>query len=186
MNVYDFDGTLYRGDSTFDFLLYSVRMHPSLLRFLPCQTWALGLFFLKRIHKTAMKEQIYRIFASYDAESLLAGFWDTHRRKLFPWYAQQQKDSDVVISASPEFLLMPICKQLGIRHLLASRVNIRTGEYEGANCSGVEKVVRFREAFGVARCQEFYSDSRSDQPMADIAENAFLVTNGIIRSWEKK
>ena len=35
MNIYDFDGTLYDGDSTFDFILYSLKKHPSLLRFLP-------------------------------------------------------------------------------------------------------------------------------------------------------
>ena len=43
MNIYDFDGTLYHGDSTMDFLKYSFKKHPSLLRFLP----AMGLAALR-------------------------------------------------------------------------------------------------------------------------------------------
>ena len=31
MNVYDFDGTIYDGDSTVDFLIYMYRKHPGLM-----------------------------------------------------------------------------------------------------------------------------------------------------------
>ena len=71
MNIYDFDGTLYDGDSTFDFILYSLKKHPSLLRFLPSQGWAFALYAAKRISKTAMKERFYRMLTGYDAEALL-------------------------------------------------------------------------------------------------------------------
>ena len=37
IDVYDFDGTIYDGDSTVDFWLYCLRRKPSLLRFLPHQ-----------------------------------------------------------------------------------------------------------------------------------------------------
>ena len=65
MNIYDFDGTLYHGDSTMDFLKYSFKKHPSLLRFLP----AMGLAALRHygfhsIDKTAMKH-----YASWNAIS---------------------------------------------------------------------------------------------------------------------
>ena len=29
MNIYDFDGTLYAGDSTMDFLKFSLKKHPA-------------------------------------------------------------------------------------------------------------------------------------------------------------
>ena len=35
MNVYDFDKTIYRRDSSTDFILYLFRRRPALLRFLP-------------------------------------------------------------------------------------------------------------------------------------------------------
>ena len=49
MNIYDFDGTLYDGDSTFDFIVFSLKKHPALVRFLPVQGWAAALYVLKKI-----------------------------------------------------------------------------------------------------------------------------------------
>ena len=71
MNIYDFDGTLYDGDSTFDFLRYSIKKHPSLVRFLPGIGWAGLMYFAKKLEKTQAKERFYRIFTGYDAEALL-------------------------------------------------------------------------------------------------------------------
>ena len=176
MNIYDFDGTLYAGDSTVDFLLFSLRKHPGLLRFLPLQSIAFFKYYvLKATDKTAMKEQFYRVFSGYDPEALLEEFWDTHQHKIFPWYAGQQEPEDIIISASPEFLLKPICARLGIRHLIASRVDSRTGRYQGKNCHGAEKVRRLRETYPDVEIAAFYSDSRSDSPLAELAEHAYLV-----------
>ena len=185
MNIYDFDKTLYGSDSTMDFLLYSFRKHPALVRFLPGMGLAWTEYALKRITKTAMKQRFYRIFTGYDAEGLLEEFWDTHQHKIFPWYPGQQEETDIVISASPEFLLKPICQRLGIRHLIASRVDPRTGKYTGENCWGPEKPIRLKDEMGITHCDKFFSDSYSDQPLADIADEAFLIVDGKICPWGK-
>ena len=186
MNIYDFDGTLYDGDSTMDFVCFALKKHPALLRYLPVQGLAfVRHYVLKQIDKTAMKQQFYRFFNGFDAEALLEEFWDKHQQKVFPWYpGGQQQEDDIVISASPEFLLRPICKRLGIRHLIASRVDSRTGAYTGLNCWGPEKVVRLQAELGITHCDRFYSDSHSDQPLADIADEAFLIKKGSICPWE--
>ena len=184
MNIYDFDGTLYSGDSTVDFLKYSFKKHPALIRFLPAMGLAaLKHYGFKSIDKTAMKETFYRMFSGYDAEGLLEEFWDKHQHKVFPWYPGQQEETDIIISASPEFLLRPICARLGIRHLMASRVDPKTGKYEGLNCWGPEKVIRLKDQMGITHCDKFFSDSHSDQPLADIADEAFLVEKGKIVPW---
>lgn len=184
MNIYDFDGTLYDGDSTFDFLKYSIQKHPSLLRFLPGIGWAGTLYFLKRLEKTQAKERFYRMFTGYDAQGLLEEFWDKHQHKIFNWYPGQQEETDIVISASPEFLLEPICARLGIKHLMASRVDPKTGKYTGLNCWGPEKVVRLKEQMGITHCDKFFSDSYSDTPLAEIADEAFLIKKSKICPWE--
>ena len=46
---------------------------------------------------------------------------------------------DVIISASPEILLTEICRRLGIKYLIASKVEKITGKYYGENCYGKEK-----------------------------------------------
>lgn len=183
MNVYDFDGTIYHGDSTVDFYFYALRHSPSLVRYLPKQLWAFGMYGLKRMEKTRMKEIFYTFLQGIDAQALVERFWDSHQEKIYSWYPEQQEQTDVVISASPEFLLEPICARLGIRHLMASRVDAKTGSYTGVNCWGPEKVLRFRERFPEGEIENFYSDSHSDQPLADLAERAWLVVKGKIVDW---
>ena len=56
MNVYDFDETIYSGDSTRDFYFYSIKKNPSLLRFLPKQGWAFLKYMFGIINKTKFKE----------------------------------------------------------------------------------------------------------------------------------
>ena len=184
MNIYDFDGTLYDGDSTFDFLKYSIKKYPKLIRFLPGIGWAGTLYFLKRLEKTNAKERFYRIFTGYDAEGLLEEFWDAHQHKIYHWYPGQQEETDIVISASPEFLLKPICARLGIKTLMASRVDPRTGKYTGLNCWGDEKVRRLEEQTGITSCDKFFSDSYSDTPLANITTEAFLIKKGEILPWK--
>ena len=107
-----------------------------------------------------------------------------HRAKIKKFYLNQQKDDDVIISASPEFLLEPICQSLGIRFLMASRVDKNTGVYDGENCHGKEKVRRFCEIFPNGKIGEFYSDSYSDTPLAEIAEKAFIVKGETLEDWK--
>ena len=103
MNIYDFDGTLYSGDSTVDFLKYSFRKHPGLIRFLPAMgIAALRHYGFKSIDKTAMKQVFYSMFTAYDAEALLEEFWDLHEQNLFPWY--QASSRKRMTSSSPPLL----------------------------------------------------------------------------------
>ena len=185
MNAFDFDGTIYSGDSTMDFCKYCYKKHPKLFLYLPMQGCAFLGYALKIIPKTRMKEIFYRFFKSIDAQAMLEDFWAIHKKNIFPWYPAQQQEDDIVISASPEFLLEPICKQLGIRTLMASRVNPKNGDYDGLNCHGEEKVRRLKEQTGVTHLDKFYSDSQADLPLAKIADEAYLIDKkGQIHHWK--
>ena len=164
MNVYDFDDTIFRGDSTRAFWAYCLKRAPGLARFLPRQCAA------------AVRVP--------DADAWAEDFWRTHERRFRPWYLAQKQPDDLVVSASPEFLLAPACRRLGIRPPIASRVDARTGRYTGLNCKGAEKVSRFREQYPDAEIGQFYSDSRSDAPLAHLARRAFLVRGDSYTSWE--
>lgn len=183
MNVYDFDGTIYQGDSTVDFTRFVFRKKPGTVRYIPRQIKGFVLYGLKKIEKTQMKQQFFTFLQNIDAPSMVNAFWKEHAQQIFPWYLDQRKDDDVIISASPFFLLQPICMQLGIRHLIASEVDARTGVFVRPNCHGTEKVIRFRELFPEEQIDEFYSDTFSDAPMAGLARKAFLVRNGRITDW---
>lgn len=184
MNVYDFDKTIYKGDSTRDFYFYTLRKKPSVLKYLPMQAFYFVKFISGRITKTQFKEKFYMFFdVIEDIDAFVDSFWNSHKKNIKSWYYEKHKDSDYIISASPEFLLKPICQYLKVTNLIASKVDKYTGKYDGLNCYGEEKVKRLRLITN-ERIEEFYSDSRSDTPLAEIAGKAFIVKGAKIDGWE--
>lgn len=187
MNVYDFDKTIYRGDSTLDFFRYCLKRKPGLLRYVPAQAWFFVIYSLGLIDKTRFKEGFYLFLRGIpDMDAFVADFWEKQRSGILDWYLQRQQPTDLVISASPQFLLAPICADLGIRHLIASKVDPRTGAYSGKNCYGPEKVSRLQKEFPNQKIDRFYSDSHSDAPLAELAEEAFLVAKGKPLPWPQQ
>ena len=185
MNAYDFDKTIFDGDSTAKFYLFSLKRHKRILLLAPSLLGAaLRFYLLKRGTKTQFKEVMYRFLRYCDNEKDVAEFWQKNAVGIKRFYLAQQQKDDVIISASPVFLLQPICRQLGIRYLIASEVDPVTGRYSGENCHGEEKVRRFREQFGNAEIDAFYSDSHSDDPMAKIAKRAYLVKDEQLSAWQ--
>ena len=187
MNVYDFDKTIYDGDSTVDFWKWCLKRYPKTRRDLLAQgLWGIG-FGLKLIPKTRFKENFYRFLARLpDTEAAVEIFWKEHKCKIKKWYLETKRPDDVIISASPEFLLTPICSELGVERMMASRVDPATGVYNGTNCHGEEKVRRYRAKFGPAQIHEFYSDSYSDTPLAKLAFDPILVKGNEFEPWSEK
>lgn len=177
MNVFDFDGTIYDGDSSIDFWLFSLQRRPSLMRYFPGQISGAFLYKIGKITKEEFKSRFFSFIAGIsDADLLVRIFWDKNERKVKGWYKKIRRNDDCIISASPHFLLSEICDRLAIRNLIATHVDMRTGRLLGKNCHGKQKREAFRERFGNTEIGEFYSDSLSDKPMADLAKKAFFVT----------
>ena len=181
MNVYDFDKTIYPVDSTAQFYLWCLRSFPGTWRTLPCTAWAFFCMGLKLKPKTACKEIFYRFLRHVPADAPEI-FWREHIKDIQSWYLAQKREDDLIISASPEFLLRPVAEALGFA-LMASPVEQATGRYLGENCHGQEKVRRYREKYGDAPVEGFWSDSRSDTPMARLAAQAWLVRKTEIVPW---
>lgn len=186
LNVYDFDGTIYDGDSSVDFYIFALKNKPSIIRYFPKQVYGFLLYKLNKIDKTVFKEYFFSFLHSIDAEKEIGVFWQSHKSNIKEWYINQQKADDIIISASPYFLLEPICSIIGISKVLASNVDIKSGKFYGKNCKGIEKVKRLNEEYSVFQIDNFYSDSLSDQPLADISKNAFFVKKDKIKSWTRR
>ncbi len=184
MNIYDFDGTIYHGDSTVDFYKYCIRKRPKVLLYLP-ETIFYGIgFILKIIKKVTFKEHFYHFLKVIDTEKMVDDFWKEHIKNIYPWYYEKHQDTDIFISASPDFLLRPLLLKLGVTKLIASKVDPKDGTYDGENCWGEEKVRRLYAEYKITECDEFYSDSYSDTPLANIAKKAYHITkDGDIIDW---
>ena len=184
MNVYDFDNTILRGDSSARFFAWCLTHYPRMWRDLPGQALNGLLFALHVRPKQTFKQRMFHYFTLVDMDRALDAFWRANLPRVKAWYLEKHRDDDVVISASPEFLIRPACAALGIRTVMGSPVDRATGRYSGANCHGPEKVRRFRAAFPDAVIDDFYSDSHSDDPLAHIARRAWLVRGDRLLPWE--
>ena len=180
MNVYDFDGTIYHGDSSRDFYLFCLGRHPRLLRCLPRQGWAfvrLKLFGLPWNDAQAAYFCFLRYLPNVDAE--VAAFWQARRARVKDWYWAQRREDDVIVSAGPAFLL----EGLGLGRVIATDVDPRTGALRGDSCYGAEKVARFARAYPGVAPEGFWSDHPSDEPMARLARQAWLVRGQHVAPW---
>ena len=186
MNAYDFDHCIYAGDCTIDFYRFCLKQKPVILKYLPRQIWGLVLYAFAFIQKTAFKERFFTFLQGLeDRDALITAFWATHKEKIYGWYRELQNENDLIISASPEFLLKPVCDLLGVKHLIASRVDPQTGCFSGENNYGAEKPRRLMADMGLDAVDSFYSDSLSDSPMAQIAKTSFMVRHGVLTPWSE-
>lgn len=188
MNVFDFDRTIFYPDSSAEFIRYCLRRYP---RYFRGNIGGIALSALnyaaQREDATPMKEQLFA-FLSFvpEPEALAEEFWSANTGGIAQWYLDIHKEDDLVISASPEFLLRPVADRLGF-DIIATPMNPASGQIAGLNCRGEEKVRRFREKYPDGEIDDFYSDSYSDAPLASLAKRAFIVKKGkIITDWTNK
>jgi phosphoserine phosphatase len=184
MNVYDFDHTVYRGDSSLDFFLFVLCRKPYLAVLAPLQLCGVLLYFFHRVSKETMKEYFFSFIRFIPLETMIERFWNRNSRKINQWYMRQRRDSDVIISASPEFLLEPVVREHLRCALIGSKIDPKTDKYTGKNCHGEEKARRFRVAYDNEKIDNFFSDSYVDMPLMRIAECTFLVKNNKIKKVE--
>ena len=177
INAYDFDGTIYDGDSSVDFFLYCLKRKPSIIIMAPIQLWGALLYVLKIKNKDYMKERIFSFLKRLNnVDQYVDDFWKQNDKKIKKWYLDQKDKSDVIISASPEFLLKPMEKKLKVDRVIGTKTNKKTGKFESKNCHDYEKIKRYEELYKKNTIKRFYSDSiKADYAMLEYAKEAYLV-----------
>lgn len=186
MNVYDFDKTIYDGDSTLDFYFFALKSKHSIIKYLPFQIYGFLKYIFGKSTKLEFKERFYSFLQGIDnIDEQIEKFWDKQEFKIKKWYLRNKKNSDLIISASPRFLLEPICNRMKVDFLIASKVNKYTGTCEGENCYGKEKVIQLNKQFANIEIVEFYSDSLTDEPISKLAQRSYIVSGQEIIEWEK-
>jgi phosphoserine phosphatase len=186
IDVYDFDGTIYDGDSTFDFIRFCLRRHPKMLLSMPRIAWAGLRMACKRIGLTQFKSELFGVMTHYMClEAEAERFWQSEKTqaKLGAWFKTTPRDLPIVIaSASPEFELCHAAKILGVSNLIGTRADGATGQLIGKNCKGAEKISRIRQMMGEYTVRAMYTDdAKADGPLLEIAEEKYIVTHGQVK-----
>ena len=177
MNIYDFDNTIYDGNTNIDLILYSFVRHPfklskSLIITVPL---FIGYKFKKVSFKRLKENMLSFLFKIDNLDEYLDLFAEKHMKKIKKWYLDNQKDNDTVMSASYEIWISKFCKKLNIKNVISTKTD-DNGKIIGNNCKGEEKVIRFRKEFPNEIVNNAYSDSiKEDKSMLSIAKKAYLV-----------
>lgn len=177
VDLFDFDKTVYRGDCSFDFYIYCLRYRPQIARFLPVQLWHWALYWLGAEDRVSVRSTFFHFLKEVDnVERHTQKFWQKNRHKItFPHSDQRHDIARIIISASPEFLLSPLAKEIDAKLIIATQVDMRSGKLTSSYCYGHEKVVRFLAEARDATVRAAYSDSLSDLPMLQLADKAYIV-----------
>lgn len=174
MNVYDFDETIFTGDSEdrfFDFMFSKKGF----------RHYKINFKFYDLLHKahiitkTKSREHQYVFLKDIDdLDATLTAYWDEVQKYMKPWYNDVKQDDDIIASGTPRFLLEPIMKRLGLTNLVATEMDPHTGKIDGDFAVGEFKIVNFKAQFGTDCIDKFYSDAYSDRYVAEYAKEAYV------------
>lgn len=187
--LYDFDGTIYDGDSGVDIFFYAIRKYPKILRRIPGMLFYCLKYLLKLCSKEEAKSKIFSFVQDIpDIDQFVLDFWKGHEKKLKKfWTEKESHKKDVIISASARFWLEWVADKYEVHDLFASEIDKRTGELKVKNCHGKQKVKLFYEKYPKAIIQEMYTDSVHDLPLIEEAKEGFLVKkNKIYKYYDYK
>lgn len=186
--AFDFDGTLTVRDSYTAFLrrragapgyaFAGLRLAPALLAYPVTRDRgalkaAATRVFLRGVRLDALAAETER-FAAETADTLL------RPDAVACWEGWAGKARRVIVTASPEIIVLPFATRLGADTLIGTRLAVDedarvTGGFEGANCRGAEKVARLKAAFGEeVRVLAAYGDTTGDREMLAFAETGHM------------
>jgi len=177
MNVYDFDGTIYPTDCTIDFCFWCMKRHPKLwFTFFPKAIKNLILRKTGKMTEATMQREFFGYLTLIDDfDEQIERYWDKNEKRIASWYLAQKQPDDLIISASPNCVIDPIAKRLGVRYM-ATDFDREYGVFLNKMKYAKEKA-RYIIDQGFPMIENFYSDSLADTPLALLAEKAHLVTH---------
>ena len=179
VNVYDFDNTIYNGETLVDFILYYVKRDVKIWKYIP----KLIVISIKDAFHLFTVQEAIEAYASFlegyyvnmgDLSESVVDFWNRNEKKIKPWYEEVRKESDIVVSGTTDFILDEIMKRMNIKNHVGSSIDKNTGKFTRL-CFLENKVKVFNELYPNAHIENFYTDSMNDKPMMEIADHVYLV-----------
>ena len=187
--LFDFDGTLYPKDSFTGFIFYTLSKRHIVKKGLKILPW-IQAYYLKLCPAHAMRARLF--------QSMFKGIAADFVQNLAQEYAlqltqnldqnllqqlrlhQQNGDRVVLVSASVDLYLVPICKALNIE-LICTTTEIKngllTGHYSSEDCSCEQKKLRILQQYNLEDYQYIYAygNSEEDLDMLSLADHPYMM-----------
>lgn len=186
--VFDFDGTLYDGDSFIDFAIFAngkSKFMYSFLKSLPAiLMWKLGL----KTNEYAKQKLFTSLFKGIQYQHFLKiceDFFERLSNKIKPNVLEilnrhvKEGRKIYIITASPKEWILPWANKFNISDVISTGLEIKddviTGNFSTPNCYGHEKARRFlqiqpdREKYILWA----YGDSKGDKQILQLSDYSF-------------
>ena len=197
LSVYDFDKTIYNGETLNDFYRFYLIKKPWKIYTVIFQLWYFLLYVLKIINLEKLKENFLRFLNGENTgelKKLIREFWEKKESKINLWVKDEilknKKETEILvaISASPTFLIIDRLKLMGFDVVIGTDFLFESTKFHShitsKNCKNYEKVKRMNKWAEDNNIQydivNFYSDSIADKPLFDLAENKYWIKKGIL------
>jgi phosphoserine phosphatase len=183
MKAFDFDNTIYRGESSIDLAVYMIRNNRKIILYLPMIFTNLVKYKLCMIGRKEM-ETILNDFCQAvmedkdDIPGIIERFWQTHAHKVNKGILKLIGPEDIIITAGPDILINGIRDSLHTDHIISSEVDLNSGRFTYLNFKD-NKVRRYKELYGDTPIDVFYTDSYNDRALMEISNQVFLVKKGV-------
>ena len=186
MNVYDFDNTLYKGESSYDFFFFCLKRKPKMIKYIPVVLKHIYNYKKLKIDFEQLINSFNEIFnkifkTEQELNELSIKFWDKNIYKLKDLVNNLTTD-DIIITGSPDFLMNIIKDKLNVKEIISTKINNRKIEFL---CLGENKVKIFKELYPNKKINNFYTDSMNDLPLMKLSNNVYLVKGNKIEKMTK-
>ena len=179
IKVFDFDNTIYQGESTIDFFLYIISKKKNYIKYLPLTIYTYILYKTKRlpldyVKKIANKYTHEIVNNKNEIKELVQEFWINNSNKLKPKFLNMIDEEDIIITASPNILIDGIKDKLKTKNIICSQINLETGNLDFL-CLKENKSIAFQKYYKDKEIDELYTDSMNDTPLINISKKSYLV-----------
>jgi phosphoserine phosphatase len=179
MKVFDFDNTIYDGETMVDFFYFIIEKKEELKKYKGIVDKLLKLYEHNMLPISLIKRVINKHrnefgFSTKNIDKYIEEFWKLHEHKIRKDMLSKISKDDVIMTASLNVLIDPIKKKLKTKNVYTSIVNIETKEVEFM-CYKENKVTKFREIYKDEMIDELYTDSYADKPLMNISKKVFLI-----------
>ena len=199
LSVYDFDKTIYNGETLNDFYRFYLIKKPWKIYTVIFQLWYFLLYVLKIINLEKLKENFLRFLNGENTgelKKLIREFWKKKESKINLWVKDEilknKKETEILvaISASPTFLIIDRLRLMGFDVVIGTDFLFESTKFHShitsKNCKNYEKVKRLDKWAEDNNIQydivNFYSDSIADKPLFDLAEHKYWIKKGILKN----
>lgn len=177
--LFDFDGTLSGSDANIEFAKYCFKHSLRPWLFLPMILFC-GAFRKSQPDGIWWRQGMRRFITKKMVKKFAPAFIKQHKRNRFGWAkerVQSERDAGrivIMVSASPDFLLRPLVRDMNFDMVFCSETQKDKPWKYDFLCFGANKVRKMDEWASVNKIiphvVRAYSDSKSDMPMMEIAD----------------